>query len=659
MSLNIPRLDAVWRDGAFYSPVFDDVFFSRHDGFAEAEHVYLRGNGLPARWQRRDRFVIAELGFGTGLNFLVTAWHWLEHSRPGSLLFYIGVDRCAPSEDVVWQVVKRWPQLTRLGRSLCGELPPPVAGMHRRVLAGGAIRLQLCFGEAAEVLAGLSAAVDAWYWDGFAPSRNPDMWSPPVGMQMARLSAPQATVASYSCAGVVRRVLQEAGFAVARRPGFAAKKTMLVGRRECSISVNDATAPWFDWTAGRANEGVREAVVVGAGVAGVHAGLALRRRGWKVIVVDRHDRPFAAGSGSPAVVLAPALNAAMDDYARWSLAANLYALSGYRQWLDGGAGSGWHPDGVVRLTESMARAEAIAAQLPEAVVGTDVEEPGLPPLGDRGRLFFPRAAWLEPLRLARWLTVNSDHGLSWRWGWTLTSCRYARSGWQLEFNGGEHSLQTANVILASARDCQAFVAPGLLELLPVAGQVTWVRASRDSERLAMPVCFGGCLTPAVDGRHCVGATYHRDLQSVPDPARADQENLARLNAALRPWYWPPGAVEGGHGGVRAVTPDRMPVVGPVADVAFYRRAYRRLHDGRPAQHYARAQYLPGLFLTAGYGSAGFSAAVLAAEVLADVLEGTPLPISLRQAGRLHSARFLIRRLKRGPPRKGCDTSPDL
>ena len=51
----------------------DDVYFSRDDGLAETEHVFLNGCELPGLWRDRNRFVIVETGFGTGLNFLATS----------------------------------------------------------------------------------------------------------------------------------------------------------------------------------------------------------------------------------------------------------------------------------------------------------------------------------------------------------------------------------------------------------------------------------------------------------------------------------------------------------------------------------------------------------------------------------------------------------
>ena len=80
-------------DGTPVSQAFGDVYFSRDGGVDETMHVFLRGNGLPERWAGRGRFTIGELGFGTGLNFLVAWKKWKETAPVGATLHYISIEK--------------------------------------------------------------------------------------------------------------------------------------------------------------------------------------------------------------------------------------------------------------------------------------------------------------------------------------------------------------------------------------------------------------------------------------------------------------------------------------------------------------------------------------------------------------------------------------
>ena len=72
-----------WNElGTPISKQFDDIYFSNQDGLEETRHVFLHGNHFPSRFGThvRSECVIAETGFGTGLNFL-TLWQAFEQFR--------------------------------------------------------------------------------------------------------------------------------------------------------------------------------------------------------------------------------------------------------------------------------------------------------------------------------------------------------------------------------------------------------------------------------------------------------------------------------------------------------------------------------------------------------------------------------------------------
>jgi tRNA 5-methylaminomethyl-2-thiouridine biosynthesis bifunctional protein len=240
-----------WIDGEPFSPRFGDRYYAAGDGLAETEHVFLRGNRLAERFAALPadgRFTIGETGFGTGLN-LLAAWRLFDRAAaPGATLRYHSVERWPLRATDLARAHARWPQLRPWAQALraawpelwpqagsrCAARPAPAPTAGHAELAGGRVRLRLVVGDAAAALQQFDAAsVDAWFLDGFAPAKNPAMWSAEVAAALARASPPGATLATYTAAGWVRRHLQQAGFEVRREPGFGRKRQMSVGvRRE-------------------------------------------------------------------------------------------------------------------------------------------------------------------------------------------------------------------------------------------------------------------------------------------------------------------------------------------------------------------------------------------------------------------------------------------
>ena len=220
-------------DGTPFSDVYTDVYHAVAGGHAQAQHVFLAGNRLPARWRGRARFVILETGFGLGLNFLATCQSWLGDPARSDTLHFISLEKHPFTLPDLRAVHAAWPEFAALSAALCRQWPALECGEHRLALADGKIVLRLVFGDAASQLAALTpepqARVDAFFLDGFSPAKNPQMWSPELCRELSRWAAPGATLATWSVAGVVRRALTEAGFVVTRETGFGHKRTMLTG----------------------------------------------------------------------------------------------------------------------------------------------------------------------------------------------------------------------------------------------------------------------------------------------------------------------------------------------------------------------------------------------------------------------------------------------
>ncbi|MBQ2260899.1 MAG: tRNA (5-methylaminomethyl-2-thiouridine)(34)-methyltransferase MnmD [Loktanella sp.] len=214
-----------WRDGVPIAQDFDDPYFSLDDGLAETEHVFVAGNDLPTRFG--GDFHIGELGFGTGLNLLVTWDVWVQAGRPGQLHFtsFEAFPMALPD---MAKALAQFPTIADYAGKLLAAWTP---GMGPTELDAG-LTLQVFTGDARQTLPVWAGKVDAWYLDGFSPVKNPELWEPSLLQAVADHTKRGGTAATYSAAGLIRRSLSDAGFTVTKHKGYGRKRHMTRARME-------------------------------------------------------------------------------------------------------------------------------------------------------------------------------------------------------------------------------------------------------------------------------------------------------------------------------------------------------------------------------------------------------------------------------------------
>jgi tRNA 5-methylaminomethyl-2-thiouridine biosynthesis bifunctional protein len=229
-SSNIANIE--WRDGQPYACEFQDVYFSTDNGLLETDYVFLQGNGLATHWLKAtlQTFNIAETGFGTGLSFLCAAKYWLEIAPQQAKLHFISVEKYPLNMQDITTALNLWPQLNAVSEPFLAQYESLTNGVQSISLFNNRVQLSLLIGDATECFSQITDKIDAWFLDGFAPAKNPDMWQSALFQQMARLSKPNTTFSTFTSAGGVRRGLINAGFEVSKQTGFGKKREMLTGR---------------------------------------------------------------------------------------------------------------------------------------------------------------------------------------------------------------------------------------------------------------------------------------------------------------------------------------------------------------------------------------------------------------------------------------------
>ncbi|AKQ57202.1 tRNA 5-methylaminomethyl-2-thiouridine biosynthesis bifunctional protein MnmC [Bordetella hinzii] len=593
-----PALTDLDDDGRLFSRQYGDVYNGPTDALGQARAVFLQGNGLPQRWRGRESFTVCETGFGLGTNFLALWQAWREDPARCGRLHMLSIEGHPFSREAYRGLCEsQVPQALRgLARELAGQWPALLPGLHRLEFESGAVTLTLAFGTIEQMVPRVSACVDAFFLDGFAPKVNPAMWEPALLRRLLRLGHAQATLATWSSAGSVRRALQEAGFEIERVPGFGGKHHMTVGRR----------AAWAARHAPRPVPAPRQPViVVGAGLAGAGVAHALALRGLDVKLVAE---PAAAHGGHLAAALTPVL--ARDDNPRARL-ARAGSQRAVRRWAGLAAvrkvGT-LHLERDAGRTADLAETLRILALPPEWVREVGREEAaalaGLPVA--RGGLYFGDGLLVRPQALIDALLARPAI--------TRIAGRVARlvrgaHAWQALDAEGQLIAEGEQIVLANALGARTVLQDsGLLDGLPrltqmhaLAGEVSHIPAALLGGGPHCIIAGEGYLLPAVEGCCVAGSTYVHGASASEISRAGRQANLDKVAGLLGdPLVALPDALSG-WAGWRAVLPGRLPAVGELPQA-------------------------PGISLATGYASRGLSWSALMGDVIAARLCGEPLPL---------------------------------
>lgn len=596
-----------WQDGLPFSARFGDVYFSADSGLEETRHVFLAGNRLAQRFAALaagESLVVGETGFGTGLNFLC-AWQMFEQAAPlGASLDFFSVEKFPLEDDELRAALAMWPELAPFADALLARWRRRVPGWNR--WSFGRVRLTLALGDAAEALPQLpDGAVDAWFLDGFSPAKNPEMWSEAVLAHLARASRPGATLATYTCAGWVRRGLRQAGFAAEKTVGHGRKREMLRGQTTPRVEEREMRrAP-------------SSAVVIGGGLAGCAAAYALAQRGIAVTLVERAAQLASAASGNPRGALHARFGAGDNPVHRFVQAAYGHALALLDEVLpaDGESRAGC---GLLQLAfspgEEKRIAKLVAQEWPghllrpvdaaEATALTGMEMA-------HGGLWFPGGGWVVPSALCARLADHERIAL--RLGHAAEALTKTGTGWRVAGHDAQGESWVAEADIAVV--CCAHAALALEQfahfpLTPVRGQASLLSATPASRVLRAVVCGDGYCTPAAEGVHVAGATHAFGDESLGVRAAEHEDNLAKLAAHSPALRTALGEVDveklEGYAAMRCSAPLAMPLVGEVQ---------------------------AGLYCSLAHGTRGLISAGLAAEIVAALACGQlpPLPLPVLAA----------------------------
>ncbi|NVJ98307.1 MAG: tRNA (5-methylaminomethyl-2-thiouridine)(34)-methyltransferase MnmD [Alphaproteobacteria bacterium] len=617
-----------WRGNAPVSEAFDDVYYSAENGLEETQFVFLQGIGAPEVWADTDHYVIAETGFGTGLNFLATWKAWQESGAKGRLTF-ISVEGFPLSEAALEEAHATFPEVADYALKLRKAWPPAATGFHPRHFDDGKINLILLFGDAVSSFSQLKAVVDAWYLDGFAPAKNPDMWSDALMDQIARLSRPGTRFATFTAAGFVKRALLTRGFDVQKTRGYGRKRERLVGRATEPMPLEQEVASVPEW-ASVATTPEGAIAVIGAGIAGTSVAAALRRRGHTAILIS--DQKHKTASNVPAAILAPRFMLESGPVADFFAAAYTYSC------CYPGYDNAWAEMPGIRMLPKNEKDNERLTNIADELVWSDdwlqTKETGfnLP----RGGSISTHTA-LETI--AKGIECKSM---------AVTRLEQTESGWRLHDENGAY-VDAAAVVVAAGIDTISLLRDDCPELRPNRGQVECLSTPYPEGLEPMSLAFGGYVTAETDGLRTIGSTFDRLAETSAgdhEPVVAGRMHILGALNDICGLQLEDKDVDRSWAGVRATTADHLPFAGPVCDTVKAESQYAPLSKDAKTCGLGAPDIHRGLYMLAGLGSKGFQYGPLLAEYLAAQICGDPLPIPKNLIAPLHPLRDTIRRIKR-------------
>jgi tRNA 5-methylaminomethyl-2-thiouridine biosynthesis bifunctional protein len=634
-SYYLPMAEIEWRDEAPYSPEFGDIYWSKSGGEQEKTHVFLDANELAARWQKlsdMDQFVIAETGFGFGLNFFLTTKLWRSKSRNGAVLHYVAFEKhLVPMPDIERIDIDIDPALLTEFRR---QYPDPIPGPHYLWLAND-ICLTLIIGDIKETVTDLSADIDALFLDGFSPSKNESMWSTSLYKSLASMLRVGATLSTYTVAGHVRRGLIEQGVSVSKITGFGSKAQMLKGQ---------VPGVWQPKSVQR-----HQVTIIGAGLAGLTCQAALMRRDIPVRLVDVKPNRLGAVEQIPQLAISPQLSLTPTPQSRFSLSAFEY----FKKNQD------YHRCGKLNLlvddiavekanklvklgNSSLAR--IVSASQASKISGLDIKHEAL---------FFPDAGWIDPKQnfsnteakacdqnetclstIVSSITKQKD---TW-----LLSCQTAVDETKQDINSS-FQLSAETVVFATGSLPSDMLEP--LNILPVRGQCLVSKSPRTTNLKTM-LSGEASVFPSSNGLQTVASTYRRNSTDM-NPSAEDAAWLGNCYESLVPTSQmtaSAGEKTEAVVGIRATTRDRTPIVGQVPDWQRLQAYCDRTPHGRGRKHKTTevyTDYQPNLYVMTGFGSHGLTQSPLCAEILARMINEephvkpyylSPIRFALRDAG---------------------------
>ena len=524
-----------------YSKLYNDIYFDKLSGLKESDHVYLKTNSLTTKFKKKANFVIAELGFGTGLNFLLTWKLWKENRKSNSSLTYISFENAPLSKKEISRVYKKIKELDKYSNLILKKIPEIYQSTHRIYIKGDNVNLILIYDDINSLI-NFNFKADTWFLDGFSPKKNPLVWTDKLFKQLYNFTNLDGSLSTFSVAGHIRRGLLKAGFKVSKVSGYGNKKEISYAFKKDLISSNQ-----YKFSC---EKKIGPVAIIGSGISGASLAYALRKRNIECFIIDKSDKLANGASGNKLALQMPKLT--MDDspYGLLSLEAFLYSRK-----IAKNLNSIPRSDGLVlipsRERDIIKFKKLLENNWPLDLLNNNYDK--LNSLKFINHIYMKSSGIVDNSKFIQNLIKDVEF-ISKFDVKKITS----KDGLNIIIDKFGNRLKSKTVIWANGFEMTNLNQN--LPINPISGQVTYLKANELSSNLKINFSYGHHFSQAFKGYHQIGASFNRNANTCF--REIDQNtNINSIPEFLRKniYY---NINESGHRvSVRASTKDRMPFFG--------------------------------------------------------------------------------------------------
>ena len=581
------------KNNTLFSEEFDDLYSSAKGAVAECNHVFIKGNNLKERFENlgeNSKFYIGEIGFGIGINFLTTCKSWLDHTKQNQVLEFYSFDKYLFRLSDFKTLNVSCPDLKEYISELERNYPRNIQGAQKISLFGGRIILNLIIGEIdnTQEYIKLMDKVDAWYFDGFSPAKNPDLWSIKLFKCIHKSCHENTTFSTYTSSGLVKNNLTESGFNHSRAMGFSDKRHMLKGTVDTQLKKNTSNT---------------KVAVIGSGIAGCVLSYTLAKKGIEVDLYEKSDSICSGASSHELLVTYPRLSAHDTAFGSFTLHSYIFATNFYKQLKT----DAWKKTGVIILNHDEATEKRQSSLLEKRadgeiyryidpdeaseISGIDIKLNGL---------IYEDAGYILPEEMCKFLIESPKINI-----FTSSHIKSIKKNREVfNLNIGKEKFEYQNVCVCAGSETANIVDIDGISIKR--GQVTHIESLDNVSRIKLPICAKGYISPRVNNIHLVGSSY----SDSEDTDLSEEEHLYNLNN-LKLVIDEEMNVITGQTGHRAVSKDHMPVVG--------------MKDG--------------IYINTCHGSRASVTAPISAEIIASMIVDEAPPLMGRELESLSPERF--------------------
>ena len=475
-----------------YSRWYDDIYFDKIDGVKEKEHVYLNANDLANRIMLSDKLCIAELGFGTGLNFILTWRLWKKNRKPNSSLTYISFEKAPLSKKEMTRVYKKFKELNDFSDQLIQKLTDNYKTNRTIYFKSENINLILIYDDFS-LLTNFDFKADIWFLDGFAPSKNPEVWDNSYYKNIYNRTNLKGSLSTFTSSGLVRRGLALAGFRVTKVSGFGQKREMLKAVKiesDIKLKVNLN----YENTIG-------PVAIIGAGISGASLAYAFRKRNIECYIVEKSSNVASGASGNKLALQMPKMTADNSPYGLMSLEAFTFSRNLAKE-LKAAPRS----DGLILLPsrdrEIIKFKKLLESGWPNDLIQRYTDKINC--FNIDNYIYMRSSGIVDNIKFIKRLI----DGVKIFFNFNVTKIKSTKNNSKIIHNEQGNVLNAQTVIWANGYNITDIC--DKIPIEPVSGQVTFLKSNPQTSKLKLNFSYGQFFSQSFKGYHQIGSSFNRN-----------------------------------------------------------------------------------------------------------------------------------------------------